>query len=218
MPTTRRVMLIEDDDAHAEITSYAIASVYPDAEIMRFCDGEDALVHMRCAEMNADSLPHIIFIDVEMFGIDGFTVLEKMRDEDLSHDRIPKIILTTTECEMGRARAQSLNANGFLVKPMDFRSFQALMKAAIDKWTNWSAPRGNLRLLPNERPTTSPSLTPGQSHRTLGEPAIVSHHCESHGPQKEKQSAVEGKDAHHCRARAITAEAPTDSKQRRATE
>lgn len=37
-----RVLLIEDDDAHAELVQYAMESGYPSLEIQRFRDGEDA--------------------------------------------------------------------------------------------------------------------------------------------------------------------------------
>lgn len=134
-------MLIEDDDAHAEITTFAIEAGFPDAEVTRFRDGEEALSHMRdVQDQGTAELPQVMFVDINMHGIDGLTVLEKVRAEKLSHQNVPKVMLTTSASKSDRARARSLCANGYLVKPMEFSLFQSMMKSAIDYWTTWNVP------------------------------------------------------------------------------
>ncbi|HZR78700.1 MAG TPA: response regulator [Chthoniobacterales bacterium] len=66
-----------------------------------------------CAEFN----PDLILLDLIMPEVDGFTILEKLRDE-VSERFLPVVILTADISEDAKARALEAGATDFLVKPV----------------------------------------------------------------------------------------------------
>lgn len=60
--------------------------------------------------------PDLVILDIAMPEMDGFTVMEKMReDDDLKN--IPILILTAKVMEEVEKRAMKLGAAGFMTKP-----------------------------------------------------------------------------------------------------
>jgi len=75
-------------------------------------NGEDALAEL------ADRAPDCIVLDLMMPGLDGFKVLETMREQKLAPDaRV--VILSSKEDERAFVRGFELHADGFFVKPVD---------------------------------------------------------------------------------------------------
>lgn len=75
-------------------------------------NGEDALVEM------ADHAPDCVVLDLMMPGLDGFKVLEAMRERRLAPDaRV--VILSCQEDERAFVRGYELHADEYFVKPVD---------------------------------------------------------------------------------------------------
>ena len=75
-------------------------------------NGEDALTEM------ADHAPDCVVLDLMMPGLDGFEVLEAMREQCLAPDaRV--VILSCQEDERSFTRGYELHADQFFVKPVD---------------------------------------------------------------------------------------------------
>jgi len=73
--------------------------------------------------------PDVVFLDVQMPGLDGFAVLKKLLErEDV--DRMPQIIFATA-FDQYAVRAFDVNAIDYLLKPFDrARVLQALERGA----------------------------------------------------------------------------------------
>ena len=72
--------------------------------------------------------PDVVFLDVQMPGLDGFAVLKKLLERD-DADRMPQIIFATA-FDQYAVRAFDVNAIDYLLKPFDrARVMQALDRA-----------------------------------------------------------------------------------------
>ncbi len=68
-------------------------------------------------EVIAKIQPKLIILDIMMPGIDGFTILKKIRD-DQNIKSIPVIIYTGKAYQVDKKKALFLGANSFLAKPV----------------------------------------------------------------------------------------------------
>jgi len=74
--------------------------------------------------------PDVVFLDVQMPGLDGFAVLKKLLERNQS-DRMPQIIFATA-FDQYAVRAFDVNAIDYLLKPFDrARVMQALDRARL---------------------------------------------------------------------------------------
>lgn len=102
-----RVLLIEDDDAAAEMYKLRLASDGYTVVVAK--DGEQSL------EMAGSEAPDFIYLDIRLPRIDGFEVLERLRANPETA-AIPVIILTNFGEPEFRERGLKLGALEFLVK------------------------------------------------------------------------------------------------------
>lgn len=107
---TATVLLVEDDDAMATLIESSLASTGTHAEILRCRDGEEALDRL------GDASVALGILDVNMPGMDGFTLLERMRANPAMAS-IPIVMLTGRGSEEDVVRGLSLGADDYIVKP-----------------------------------------------------------------------------------------------------
>ena len=70
----------------------------------------------------------LIILDVTLPGLDGFTVLERLRRRK---SRTPVLVLTARSEVDDRVGALDLGADDYLVKPFDFRELEARARALL---------------------------------------------------------------------------------------
>jgi len=113
-----RVMII-DDEPMARRGVCARLRRLPDVEIVGECaDGVTAVERILKLE------PDLVFLDVQMPGMDGFGVLRALPAE-----RLPTVIFLTGH-EQHALRAFEVNALDYLLKPLDEERFDAAIKRA----------------------------------------------------------------------------------------
>jgi two-component system LytT family response regulator len=99
--------LLIDDERLARNELRKLLKAHPDIEIVgEAVDAEDALA--RVAELK----PELLFLDIQMPGDDGFTLLEKLEPP------LPLVIFTTAYDEFA-VKAFEFNALDYLLKPVD---------------------------------------------------------------------------------------------------
>lgn len=69
--------------------------------------------------------PDFVFLDLMMPNVDGFTILEQIRDEVGEHF-VPVVVLTADVSQQTKRRALAAGAREFLTKPYD--SFEVLLR------------------------------------------------------------------------------------------
>jgi CheY-like chemotaxis protein len=121
------ILLVEDEEAHAKLTSRAIRKAGNANRIDVACDGEEALDYLfnsgKYADKSEYPCPGLILLDIKLPGIDGIEILQTIK-RDPSLRKIPVIMLTTSEREEDIARSYEYHANSYLTKPVGFKEFE----------------------------------------------------------------------------------------------
>ncbi len=135
------ILLIEDNDDHAEIVKRGFDDHRVANRIVRVADGEEALKYLFRKEKYADDmeypLPNIIILDLRLPKVDGLEVLRLAKStEELKH--IPVVVLTSSKEEKDISAAYANYVNSYLVKPLDFEKFNELMGVLDYYWLAWN--------------------------------------------------------------------------------
>jgi two-component system LytT family response regulator len=119
--TCIRTLIVDDESLARERIRDMLASD-PAIEIVAECaNGQEAI------EAIQQYSPDLVFLDVEMPGIDGFAVLEA-----LPADRMPALIFVTAYDQYA-VRAFEVYALDYLLKPFDQERFDRALKRAKDQ-------------------------------------------------------------------------------------
>ena len=121
------ILLVEDEEAHAQLTKRAIRKAGNANRIDVAYDGEEALDYLfnngKYADKSKYPYPGLILLDIKLPGIDGIEVLQKIK-QDPNLKKIPVIMLTTSEREEDIAKSYDYHANSYLTKPVGFKEFE----------------------------------------------------------------------------------------------
>lgn len=97
-------------------------------------DGVEAMAYLRGEGRYAGRpRPDLILLDLNMPRKDGREVLEEVKgDPELL--TIPVVVLTTSAAEEDILRAYGLQANCYIVKPIDFEGFVRVVRSIGEFW------------------------------------------------------------------------------------
>ena len=140
---TAHVLIIEDEEAHAELTKRAIRKAGRATRIDVVGDGEQALEYLFNQGAYSDHEeyppPSLILLDLKLPGIDGIEVLKRIK-EDVRLKKIPVIMLTTSQREEDITASYSHYANSYLTKPVGFKEFEDKVMQIDYYWMNLNEP------------------------------------------------------------------------------
>lgn len=135
------VLLVEDDEDHAELVRRNLMSQAVPCRITHLSDGEAALdyLHRRAQYASPDSSPRpdLILLDLRLPRIDGMTVLGDIKSAP-QLQTIPVVVLTSSDADPDVSQAYLRHANSYLVKPLDLVNFEGLMKELGLYWFTWN--------------------------------------------------------------------------------
>ncbi len=146
------ILFVEDNPDHAELVMRSFEDHPVDNRIHHVADGEAALDYLfrrgKYADPENSPRPNLMLLDLRLPKVDGLEVLSSIRNhrEDLDPDgsihselqRIPVVILSTSQAEPDVSRAYQLHANSYLVKPLDFADFSSMMDDLGLYWLSWN--------------------------------------------------------------------------------
>jgi len=111
------ILLAEDSEDDAYFFERALRKAWVGCSLLRAVNGKQAIEILGSSTGSARPSPCLIFLDLKMPVMSGFDVLEWLRFSGL--DPVPKVIvLSGSNDEDDRARALSLGAAEYLVKPI----------------------------------------------------------------------------------------------------
>ena len=118
-----QILLVEDDPGDVLITREAFAENKVRNQLSVVSDGEAAMAFLRREEGFANApRPDLILLDLNLPRKAGHEVLAEIKsDSDLQ--RIPVVVLTTSDAEEDILRSYDLHANAYVTKPVDFDCF-----------------------------------------------------------------------------------------------
>ncbi len=137
------ILLVEDNPAHAELVKRSLEEQRIGYQITHLSDGEQAVEYLfqrgDFADKQKHPRPHIILLDLRLPRLDGLDVLRQIKtaDEEALR-RIPVVVLTTSEAEQDLTQAYNRHVNSYVVKPLNFEGFTALMDDLGSYWRQWN--------------------------------------------------------------------------------
>lgn len=129
----KKILLIEDDDSHAEIFQYYATDVIPDLEIVRLPDGEAALQFLRDNQHPGEACPSLIFLDLNLPKFNGHEVLRAIKAHPLAK-RVPVVVFSSSGSAGEISSALSGGANSYIQKPMEPAGYRELVQKALAYW------------------------------------------------------------------------------------
>jgi CheY-like chemotaxis protein len=116
------IILVEDEEAHADLIRMNLGHSGLTDHIMHFSNGLKLVDFLFQDDPQRSADKYLIILDINMPGLDGRQVLERVK-KDARTQNIPVIMLTTTEDEKEIERCYSLGCNFYLPKPMEYDDF-----------------------------------------------------------------------------------------------
>jgi two-component system, chemotaxis family, response regulator Rcp1 len=129
-----QILMVEDNEGDVFLTTEAFkaAKVVNNLHVVR--DGVEAMdfLHRRDKYAGAPR-PDLLLLDLNLPRRDGREVLKDMKaDPELK--TIPVVVLTSSRAEEDVARAYDLQANCYIVKPVDFQNLMRIVGAIESFW------------------------------------------------------------------------------------
>ena len=120
---------VEDGDADAVSFRAALDEAGITVSVYRVSDGEQALAFLsKSGAYEAARRPALILLDLNIPKVDGWAVLSRIvEDEELQ--KIPVVVLSSSRRQDDQARALSLGARRYVVKPFDFEELVLIAKS-----------------------------------------------------------------------------------------
>ena len=135
------LLLVEDNDAHAEMVKRSFAQHKLKSQIFHVDDGQKALDYVfregEYSDVEKFPSPHCVLLDLRLPKIDGLEVLRRIKS-DKNTRKTPVVILTTSAADKDIAQPYKYNANSYIVKPMDFTEFETLIDNLGHYWLAWN--------------------------------------------------------------------------------
>jgi len=121
---TGHVLVVDDDALNRRLVTATLAREGHHTTSAN--DGNEALAALR------EDPPDVILLDIEMPGLDGIQVLERIKsDESLRHT--PVIMISGVEDTASVVRCLEMGADDFLTKPFDPAILRARINAGLDR-------------------------------------------------------------------------------------
>jgi two-component system, response regulator len=130
------ILLVEDNDRDAELTTRALKKSGVANHILRVRDGQQALDYLfRTGEFAGrnEIVPRMVLLDLKMPRVDGIEVLRAVKADERTK-RIPIIVMTSSQEEKDVAQTYDLGVNSYVVKPVDFAAVADTVRQAGYYW------------------------------------------------------------------------------------
>jgi DNA-binding response OmpR family regulator len=118
------ILIIEDDMYIAKLLSVRLE--HRGHTVVWAHDGNQAIARARC------HLPDLVLLDVTLPGMNGFQVLQQLKQNPCTHD-IPVIMLTAQTDGASVLNGLDRGAEAYLTKPIDFPEVLRRIEACLTR-------------------------------------------------------------------------------------
>jgi CheY-like chemotaxis protein len=133
-PSSRPVLIVDDDDDAVTLTKHALAKAGIKAQIDVMEDGAQAIAYLKARLAEGEhALPLLLFLDLKMPGTDGFQVLDWIREQPRLR-RLLTVVLSSSTSSRDVDKAYALGAKTYFGKypvAADVRSVFQLANAML---------------------------------------------------------------------------------------
>ncbi len=131
-----KIVLVEDNDAHAMLVERCIECVNPRVDVLRLRDGEGALDFLASCPSDddvVDSKPALMLLDLRLPRVSGLEVLRELHSTGLPRS-MPIVVLSSSDSTNDVEQANEFNIDGYLVKPYEFGELQQSIRALMERF------------------------------------------------------------------------------------
>lgn len=136
-----RILLVEDEPLNVELLQLALNNYNFLNQIDIVEDGEQALQYLLGGESNSPThpLPDLMLLDLRLPKINGFQVLQQIRNHPRTRDLAVVILTSSSEDDQLNA-CYALGINSYIVKPLDFERLICVMRRVGLYWMLLKSP------------------------------------------------------------------------------
>ena len=128
------ILLVDDDSDCRMLIRDAIDECKVSNDIHEVTNGLEALEFLaRRGKFAKAPRPGLIYLDIEMPGLDGLETLKRIR-HDSNYRDIPVVMMTGICGEEQMKRAAALGANSYTLKPANAEQFLRTVLASTNYW------------------------------------------------------------------------------------
>jgi CheY-like chemotaxis protein len=136
-PNQTKILLVEDSQDDLDMTLRALRKANMANHIQVARDGAEALEFVFCEGAHAarkiENIPKLIMLDLKLPKIDGLEVLKRIKGDPRTR-MIPIVVLTSSKEQNDVIKSYGLGGNSYIVKPVDFESFAAVVQKLGMYW------------------------------------------------------------------------------------
>lgn len=133
-PALVEILMVEDSPGAVRLTVEALRDAGLPNRLHVVEDGAAALDFLYCRDPYGDAArPDLVLLDLNLPRKNGAEVLDEIR-RDPALNGIPVVVLSTSHAESDVARCKALAANCYVVKPMDYEGFVAVVAELKRFW------------------------------------------------------------------------------------
>jgi CheY-like chemotaxis protein len=128
------ILLVDDDEDCRMLVRDAIAECPVSQDVREARDGREALEYLHRSIHDASiPRPGLIYLDIEMPGMDGQALLKEIKSDPRLRD-IPVVMMTGVSDEAHMRAAAENGANSYTLKPADAQQFLQTVTASARYW------------------------------------------------------------------------------------
>ncbi len=132
------ILIAEDNQDDIMLYQTAFNAMNIENKIVFAFNGAQALKQLK----ENPEVPFIIISDINMPLINGIELKEKIeKDTELKVKSVPFIFMTSSASPEEIYSAYELSAQGYFLKPMDYPSFEAIIRRIFEYWSEAQMPR-----------------------------------------------------------------------------
>ena len=122
-----KIVIVDDEKEIADVVELYLKN--EDYEVNKFYNGKDTLAFLEKEE------PDLAILDVMLPDIDGFTILQKIRETY----KFPVIMLTAKSEYLDKITGMTLGADDYIAKPFNPLELVARVKAQLRRFTQYNS-------------------------------------------------------------------------------
>jgi CheY-like chemotaxis protein len=126
------IALVDDDKVFQLTASRTIKAANLTDRILQFENGEEALAFLKLHAGDSDSLPDVIFLDINMPFVDGWMFLDDyahLKENLTKQIRIYMVSSSIDPRDIDRAK-RNVNVREYVIKPVSREKFEELLSKA----------------------------------------------------------------------------------------
>lgn len=133
------ILLVEDNHDDAALALRILKQEHPTVNVVLLKDGAEAVDYFfsPSGTVNSTKLPKVIFLDIKLPKLTGPEVLKRLKSDAVTR-HVPVVVMTSSNQLRDVTECYELGVNSYLVKPIDFLSYQAMITSSSRYWLNYN--------------------------------------------------------------------------------